>query len=65
MVTSGAARLINLDDYGIAPGRPADLVVLDSTSRADAVAEIAPPVAVFKAGRRTVTRTRPRLHRPA
>ncbi|MDQ0396441.1 amidohydrolase family protein [Labrys monachus] len=64
MVTTQPAALLNLADYGIAPGRPADLVVLDAASRAAAVAEIAPPLTVVKAGRRTVTRPRPLLHRP-
>ncbi|MBN8874913.1 MAG: amidohydrolase family protein [Rhodospirillales bacterium] len=65
MITTRSARLMNLQDYGIAVGNPADLVVLDATTPQQAVAEIAAPLAVFKRGRRTVTRERPVLHRPA
>jgi cytosine deaminase len=65
MLTERSARLMNLKDYGIAIGNPADIVVLDATSPEQAVAEITPPLAAFKRGRRTVTRTRAELHRPA
>ncbi len=54
---------MNLQDYGIVPGRPADFVILDCDSKASAVAELAPPVTGFKAGRRTFTRPAPILHR--
>ena len=65
MLTERSARLMNLADYGIRVGNPADIVVLDATTPEQAVAEICPPLAVFKAGRRTVTRPRAELHRPA
>jgi len=64
MITTRAARLMRLDDYGIAIGKPADLVVLDCASPAAAIAELAPPLYGFKRGRRTVTRERAALHRP-
>lgn len=64
MLTDRSARLMNLPDYGVRVGNPADLVVLDAASPEQAVAEITPPLAVFKRGRRTVTRSRPELHRP-
>jgi cytosine deaminase len=64
MLTQRSARLLNLPDYGIAIGNPADLVVIDAASPQQAVAEIAHPLAVFKRGRRTVTRTPVQLHRP-
>jgi cytosine deaminase len=64
MLTERSARLMNLKDYGIVVGNPADIVVLDAMSPEQAVAEITPPLAVFKRGRRTVTRTRAELHRP-
>lgn len=64
MLTERSARLMNLTDYGIKVGNPADIVVVDATSPAQAVAEITPPLAVFKRGRRTVTRERAVLHRP-
>jgi cytosine deaminase len=65
MLTDRSARLLNLPDYGIAIGNPADLVVIDAQSPEQAVAEICQPLAVYKRGRRTVTRHPPELHRPA
>src|SRR4029453_15902042 len=38
MVTTSPARLMNLSDYGIAVGNPADLVVLDCGDRTAAIA---------------------------
>lgn len=64
MITRRSAKLLNLGDYGIEVGSPADLVVLDAPSRSDAIAEIAPTLMAYKAGRRTVSRARPVLHRP-
>jgi cytosine deaminase len=65
MLTDRSARLLNLPDYGIKAGNPADLVVIDASSPEQAVAEICQPLAVFKRGRRTVTRHAPQLHYPA
>ena len=64
MVTERSARLLNLGDYGIAVGNPADIVVIDATSAEQAVAEIRSPLAAFKRGRQTVTWRRPELLRP-
>ena len=64
MLTERSARLMNLPDYGIAVGNPADLVVIDAESPEQAVAEIRHPLAVWKRGRRTVTRHPPEIHRP-
>ena len=63
MLTERSARLMNLTDYGIRVGNPADIVVVDAATPESAVAEITPPLAVFKRGRRTVTRPRAELHR--
>jgi cytosine/creatinine deaminase len=65
MLTTRSARLMNLKDYGIAIGNPADVVVIDAQSPKQAVAEIRPPLAAFKRGKRTVTRHRVELHRPS
>lgn len=65
MVSSRSAKLLNLRDYGIAPGMTADLVVIDNTDPAMAVAELSQPMHVFKAGKATVTRPLPQLHEPA
>ena len=64
MISERSARLLNLKDYGIAPGNPADVVIIDAESPAQAVAELRPVVAVFKRGRRTMTREPALLHRP-
>jgi cytosine/creatinine deaminase len=53
MVTVLPAKLMNLRDYGIAVGNPADLVVLDCKDRTAAVAELARPLFGMKNGRRT------------
>jgi cytosine deaminase len=64
MLTERSARLMNLKDYGIAVGNPADIVVIDAMTPEQAVAENAAPLAVFKRGVRTVTRPRAELHHP-
>ncbi|WP_198376815.1 amidohydrolase family protein [Neoroseomonas rubea] len=64
MTTKDAARLMRLDDYGVAVGNPADLVVLDAETPEMALRTVAPVLAAFKRGRRTVTRERARLHGP-
>jgi len=53
MVTVLPAKLMNLRDYGIAVGNPADLVVLDCKDRTAAVAELTRPLFGMKNGRRT------------
>jgi cytosine/creatinine deaminase len=64
MITTRSAKLMNLRDYGLAVGKPADLAVLDAESPEQAVAELAPVLWAFKRGRRTVTRAPAVLHRP-
>ena len=54
MATYDAARSIGLADYGLAEGRIADLVVLDSPMVGDVLADIPPRVWVVKRGRVTV-----------
>jgi cytosine/creatinine deaminase len=64
MVTTSPARLMNLRDYGIAVGNPADLVVLDCEDRMSAVAELARPLFGLKRGRRSFTCPPAELLRP-
>jgi cytosine deaminase len=64
MVTDRAARLMRLQDYGIAIGNPADLVVLDCEGPVEAIAELSAPLYGLKKGRRTFTRPAAELHRP-
>ena len=61
LVSSSAARLMNIADYGIAVGNPADLVVIAAENEANAIAEIAQPLAGFKRGVRTFTHALPVL----
>jgi len=65
MLTERSARILNLADYGIAIGNPADIVVIDAESPEQAIAEIRPLLAVFKRGRQTVKRQPAELIRPA
>jgi cytosine/creatinine deaminase len=65
MITTRAARLMNLKGYGLQVGNAADLVILDCENAAQAVAELAPVLFAIKRGRVTVTRDAPVLHRPA
>ena len=64
MLTRRSARLLRRADYGIAVGNPADLVVWDAPSAAQAIATVAPPLYGFKRGRRTFTRAPAELRRP-
>jgi cytosine deaminase len=64
MITGAAARLMRLQDYGIAVGGPADLVCLDASSPAEAVATLAQPLWGLKRGRPSFTRPRPQIHPP-
>ena len=64
MVTAQPAKLMNLDDYGIVVGNPADVIVLDSCDAAMAVAEVAHPILGIKRGRRSFSRAAPHLYPP-
>ena len=63
MLTDRSARLLNLADYGLEVGKPADIVVIDAQSPEQAVAEISQPVAAFKRGKQTVAWPLPELLR--
>ena len=65
MLSEHSARLLRLADYGLEVGKPADIAIIDATSAEQAVAEIRPPLAIWKRGRRTVTRQPPELHLPS
>jgi cytosine deaminase len=64
MVTTQPAKLMNLANYGVAIGNPADLVVLDCQDPVTAIAELSQPIFGIKRGRRSFTRNFPVLHRP-
>jgi cytosine deaminase len=63
MLTSRSARLLRRDEYGIAMGKPADIVVFDCRDARTAVAELAQPLCGFKRGRLTFSRPAAQLHR--
>jgi cytosine deaminase len=64
LVTTLPAKLMNLTDYGIAVGNPADFIVLDNADKAMAVAELSQPLTGFKRGRRSFVRAAPVLLKP-
>jgi cytosine/creatinine deaminase len=64
MITRRPAQLMRLEEYGLAVGKSADLIVLDAAEPAMAVAELAPVLYAFKRGRMTVSRQPAQLHRP-
>jgi cytosine/creatinine deaminase len=65
MITTLAAKLMNLKDYGVAIGNPADLLVLDCSDPGSAVAELAAPLFGLKRGRRSFARPTPLLYPPS
>ncbi len=65
MITTQSAKLMRRTDYGIEPGHPADLVVLDCYTEAQAIAEIAPVLFGYKGGRQSFSRPAAHLLRPA
>ncbi|MFT4117574.1 amidohydrolase family protein [Bradyrhizobium sp.] len=64
LVTELPARLMNLADYGVEVGNPADLVVLDTQDSRFAIAELPDIMMGFKNGRQTFERARPTLFKP-
>jgi len=64
LVTDLPARLMNLGDYGISVGTPADIVVLDTDSGRNAIAELPDVLLGFKNGRQVLERRRPVLFHP-
>jgi cytosine deaminase len=65
MVTSLPAKLMNLADYGIAVGNPADIVVLDCADPVSAVSELASPLLAMKRGRISFSRPAAVINWPA
>ncbi|MGV7213792.1 amidohydrolase family protein [Bradyrhizobium sp. UFLA05-112] len=64
LVTELPARLMNLGNYGIKIGNPADLVVLDTRDFRFAIAELPDILAGFKNGRQVFERRPPVLFSP-
>ena len=63
-MTNLPARLMNLQDYGIAPGNPADLIILDTDTGTNAIAELPDVLMGFKNGRQVFERRQPTLFPP-
>jgi cytosine/creatinine deaminase len=55
---------MNLRDYGISVGNPADLVILDTDSGRNAIAELPEVLMGFKNGRQVFERRQPTLFPP-
>jgi cytosine/creatinine deaminase len=64
MLTQRSARVLNLNDYGLVVGNPADAVIIDAPTPEQAIAQISQPVAAFKNGKQTVSWHPPELLRP-
>src|SRR4051812_3731899 len=56
MLTDRSARILNLKNYGIVVDNPADIVIFDALTPEEVIAEVKPPLVVFKNGVQTVTR---------
>ena len=54
MITTNTAKALKLADYGLAVGKKADLVLLDTKSKSNALIDIPERVYVIKNGRVTV-----------
>ena len=64
MVTKRSAKLLRRENYGLGPGKPADLVVIDCATAAEAVSELAVPLMGFKGGRMSFERKPVQIFRP-
>ena len=64
LISERPARILRRDDYGVAAGHPADLVVWNAKSPDEVIATAAQPLTAFKRGRRLFTRQMPTLNRP-
>jgi cytosine/creatinine deaminase len=52
---------MNLKDYGLEVGAPADLLVVDAADPVQAIREVRQPVMAFKRGRATLNWPKPQL----
>jgi cytosine/creatinine deaminase len=61
MITTNPARALGIADYGLRPGGPADLVVFDAPTEADALRLVSPRTLVLRGGK-VVARATPAQH---
>ena len=64
MITTQPARMLNLKNYRVGVGDQAYLVVLDATTKEDALARPAQTLMGFKNGRQSFNRDPATLFRP-
>ena len=64
MISDRAARAIGAENYGVRVGGPADLLAIDASDGAEAVATVAQPALGIKGGRESFRRPQPTLNRP-
>jgi cytosine/creatinine deaminase len=65
LVTGLPARLMNLKDYGMIPGNPANFIVLEAESASSALAEIADVAMAFRNGEQTFSRAPAEFRHPS
>ena len=65
LVTVLPARLMNLKDYGLSPGKPANFIVVEAESASSALAEIADVAMAFRHGEQTFSRTPAEFRHPS
>ncbi|CAM3592036.1 amidohydrolase [Rouxiella silvae] len=63
-ISTESALLLRLKNYGLTPGCRADFVVFNAVNAAAVVAEIAPPLMGFKAGKKTFERPEATIFTP-
>jgi len=61
MITVNPAAALGVPDYGLREGGPADLVVFDAPSEADALRLVAPRTLVLRGGK-VIARANPAQH---
>jgi cytosine/creatinine deaminase len=65
LVTVLPARLMNLKDYGLSPGKPANFIVIEAEGPTSALAEIADVAMAFRNGEQTLSRRPAELFHPS
>jgi cytosine/creatinine deaminase len=64
MISTDAARLMRIPNYGLSPGNRADIIVLDTTDEMEAFGGLAFPLMGFKRGQKSFVRPAARIFKP-